>query len=304
MEYYKLSNGNLMPKIGLGTDDVLFSRRLKKSNNKYIQMALSIYQQHILRPYLNNKLSLSIEDAIRDGYYLIDTSASYANEASIGKAIKHSGIKREKFFLTSRVTNKQQYARQVRQSFFASLKNLNVDYLDLYMFHWPVTDYYLETSVEMEKLYEEGYVKNLGFANCHQHHIKSILDICHIRPVVNQVEIHPLFTQKPLIEFCKKEGIQIEAYSPLAQNNDRLRNNRILKQLADKYGKTIQQIILRWHIQNGVVPIPRSTNKKRLRENIDIFDFSLCDQEMSKIDGININSRLRYDPDNCDFTSL
>ena len=304
MEYISLSNGNKMPKIGLGTDDVLFVRKLRSSDNRYVRRLLSIYHQRVLKPYLNHQLSNSIADAIRMGYRLIDTSASYSNEGAIGRAIKVSGVKREDMFITTRVNNQQQYAHKVREAFYNSLENFGLEYVDLYMFHWPVTDYFLDTWKEMEKLYDEGLVKNLGFANCHQHHIEEILRVCNVKPVVNQVEIHPLFTQKPLIEYCKSQGIQVEAYSPIAQNNDRLRRNRVLNGLAAKYGKSIYQIMLRWHIENGVIPIPRSTNDNRMKQNIDVFDFSLTKEEVMAIDGININSRLRYDPDNCDFTML
>ena len=304
MEYWQLSNGNRMPKIGLGTDDVLFVRKLRTSDNRYIRKILSIYHHRLLKPFLNYQLSNSIAAAFRMGYRLIDTSAAYSNEAAIGRAIKVSGIDRKDIFVTTRVTNQQQFAHRVREAFFQSLEKLGLDYVDLYMFHWPVTGYFLDTWKEMERLYDEGLVKNLGFANCHQHHIEDILKICKVKPVVNQFEIHPLFTQKPLIEYCKSHGIQVEAYSPIAQNNDRLRRNRTLHSLADKYNKTTMQIILRWHIENGVIPIPRSTNLQRLKQNIDVFDFSLTPEEVVSIDNININSRLRYDPDNCDFTLL
>lgn len=304
MEYIQLSNCNRIPKIGLGTDDVLFVRKLRSSDNRYINRLLGIYHHRILKPYLNHQLSNSIADAIKMGYRLIDTSAAYNNETAIGRAIRISGVKREEIFVTTRVTNQQQFARKVREAFYRSLENFGLDYVDLYMFHWPVTDYFLDTWREMEKLYEEGVVRNLGFANCHQHHIEEILKICKVRPVINQFEVHPLFSQKPLIDYCKSQGIQPEAYSPIAQNNDRLRKNRTLHALASKYGKTIHQIMLRWHIENGVIPIPRSTNEKRMRQNIDVFDFSLSKEEIESIDKININSRLRYDPDNCDFTLL
>lgn len=304
MEYKKLSNGNQIPSIGLGTDDVLFVRKLAHSDIVLIRKAQSFYYSRILRRYLTYKLTNSISDAIKMGYRLIDTSAAYNNEEAIGKAIVKSGVKREDLFITTRVTNRQQYAKKVRDSFFNSLKKLQLEYVDLYMIHWPVTDIYLDTWREMEKLCKEGYIKNLGVANCHKHHIEAILNMCEIRPVLNQVEIHPLFTQKPLIDYCKTQGIQVEAYSPIAQNNDRLRNNKILRGLADKYGKSMQQIILRWHIENGVIPVPRSTNLKRLQQNISVFDFNLTQEEIKKIDSININSRLRYDPDNCDFTTL
>lgn len=304
MEYLELSNGNLMPKLGLGTDDVLFVRRFHTPNNKFLKRLSLAYRYRVLKPYYNYLLSESITQAINMGYRLIDTSSAYQNECSIGRAIRKSGINRSELFITTRVTNRDQFLHRVRDSFFESLKNLGLEYVDLYQFHWPVTDEYLQTWKEMEKLYKEGYIKNLGVANCHQHHIKSILDICEIAPVVNQVEVHPLFTQKPLINYCKSNGIQVEAYSPIAQNNDRLRRNRVLNGLAKKYGKSLQQIILRWHIDNGVIPIPRSTNFNRLHSNLDVFDFSLTSEEISSIDAININSRLRYDPDNCDFTLL
>lgn len=304
MEYTKLSNGFQMPKIGLGTDDVLFVRKLMTSTNKYINKGLDLYHRDILKPYLNLKLSNSIAYAIKNGYRLIDTSSAYDNEKAIGRAIIKSGIPRKDLFITSRCTNKDQYNHCVRDSFFRSLHNFGLEYIDLYMFHWPVTDYFLDTWHEMEKLQKEGYIRSLGVANCHKHHLEEIINNCDIKPVVNQIEIHPLFTQKDLIAYCISQNIQVEAYSPIAQNNDRICCNKVLNACAIKYGKSMQQIILRWHIQNGIIPIPRSTNRNRLCKNIDIFDFSLTDDEMKHIDAININSRLRYDPDNCDFTQL
>ena len=267
MEYITLLNGNKMPSIGLGTDDVLFVRRLWKSDNRFLQKILNIYHYRILKPYLDNQLSNSIAEAIKMGYRLIDTSSAYRNERAIGRAIRKSRVKREDLFVTTRVTNKQQYSKKVREAFFESLEKLGLEYVDLYMIHWPVTDYYLDTWREMEKLYEEGFVKNLGCANCHEHHLEEIFKICKIAPVVNQFEIHPLFSQKNLIGYCKSKGIQPEAYSPIAQNNDRLRGNRVLTEIANKYGKSIFQVMLRWHIENGVIPIPRSTNSKRMHDN-------------------------------------
>lgn len=308
MEYLKLSNGYEMPKIGLGTDDVIFVRRLrgklKTSKNRYINRLLGIYHYRVLRPYENWKLSNSICDAIKMGYRLIDTSSAYNNEKAIGRAIRKSGVPREEMFITSRCTNQDQYKGKVRESFLNSLSNFGLDYVDLYMFHWPVPDHFIDTWRELEKLQKEGYVRSLGVANCHKHHLEEIINNCEVKPVVDQFEVHPLFTQKELIAYCKSQCIQVEAYSPLAQNNDRLRKNRVLNGCAEKYGKNLQQIILRWHIQNGVIPIPRSTNHERMKSNVDVFDFELTEEEMKAIDAININSRLRYDPDNCDFTLL
>ena len=235
---------------------------------------------------------------------MIDTSASYNNEKSIGNAIAKSGIPRSEIFVTTRVTNGQQYRNEVRDSFFKSLQLLGLEYIDLYQFHWPVPDLFLSTWKEIERLYKEGYVKAIGVANCHQHHLEEIFNVCEIQPMVNEIEVHPLFSQKPLINYCKAHSIRVEAYTPLARNDERLKRNRVLLGLAEKYGKTPLQIILRWHIENGVVPIPRSTNIDRLRQNIEVFDFHLSEEEVKSIDHININSRLRYDPDNCDFPLL
>lgn len=293
-----------MPRIGLGTDDVFYLRKLRTSKNRYVSFLLRQYQQRILKPRLENRLAETISQAIRMGYRLIDTSAAYHNEAAIGKGIRKSGVPREDLFITTRVTNWQQTNRKVREGLMQSLKLLGLDYVDLYQFHWPVTGYYLDTWKEIEELYKEGYVKAIGVANCHQHHLEEIFKICEIPPMVNEVEVHPLFSQKPLIEYCGSKGIRVEAYTPLARNDERLRKNRILLGLAEKYHKTPLQIILRWHIENGVIPIPRSTNPRRLQQNIDVFGFHLTKEEIESIDSININSRLRFDPDNCDFTIL
>lgn len=299
-----LSNGNYIPRMGLGTDDVFFINPPHTGSNKFTKKIWGAYNYRIKKPLLDREMSQKIAAAIKSGYRLIDTSAAYNNEHSIGQAVKMSGVARDEMFLTTRCTNKAQFNHSVRDEFMNSLRALGVDYIDLYMFHWPVNGLFLETWRVMEELYEEGLVKNLGFANCHPHHIEEILNICKVRPVLNQVEIHPLFTQKPLIEFCKSEGIQVEAYSPLAKNDDRLRSNRIIGSLAEKYGKSRTQIIIRWHIENGVIPVPRSMNENRMVHNFNVFDFSLTSDEVAAIDSININSRLRYDPDNCDFTLL
>lgn len=302
--YFVLANGNRIPKLGLGTDDVFFINPPRHSNNKVINKFLNAYNYRILKPYLNSIMAKRFVKAFRAGYRLIDTSAAYNNEKSIGDAIRMSGIPREEFFVTSRCTNHSQFENKVRESFFLSLKKFGLDYLDLYMFHWPVTNYYLDTWKELESLYKKGYIRNLGVANCNIHHLQELLSVCNIKPVINQIEVHPLFTQKKLIGFCKEQGIQVEAYSPLAKNDDRLRHNRVIGTLAEKYGKSRSQIIIRWHIDNGIIPIPRSMHVCRMIQNLDVFDFKLLQDEVEAIDAININSRLRYDPDNCDFTLL
>ena len=246
----------------------------------------------------------AIENALHLGYRLIDYSAAYGDGQLLMEAIQKSGVRREELFITTRVSNRAQREGRVREELTSFLKTMKLDDVDLLQFHWPVTDLYLDTWREMEKLHEEGLVKHLGVANCHQHHLEELFKMCKYRPEVGQFEIHPLFTQKPLIEYYRTQGILVEAYTPLARYDDRLVRLPLLKRLERKYNKTFVQIILRWHVQNGVIPLVRSMSRHHQQENIDIFDFELSDEDMKAIDGININSRLRYDPDNCDFSIL
>ncbi len=252
---------------------------------------------------VNNKIN-AIANSIKNGYRLIDYSASYVRESMIGEAILRSGISREKLFLISKSSNRNQYDGNIRDSFMNTLKAYRTDYIDLYMFHWPVTDHYIKTYKEIERLYKEGHVKAIGVCNCHIHHLQKILNECTIVPAVDMFEVHPLFTQKPLIDFCESHKIRVMAYTPMAINDYRLFSNPILKSLSLKYNKSIPQVILRWHIQQGRIPIPHSNHSNRQKENIDIFDFELTNDELLSIDSININSRLRYDSDNLDFTSI
>jgi len=246
----------------------------------------------------------AICDAIGLGYRFIDYSAAYGREDLLNKAIKSSGVDRKDLFLTTRISNQAQYANEVRKEFFTSLKKYGTEYIDILMFHWPVKDHFISTWEEMIRLKEDGYCKSIGVANCNIHHINEIIKQFGVIPAINQVEIHPLFTQKELVRYCQNNGIVVEAYTPLARFDERMIRLPLLKKISAKYGKSIAQIILRWHIQNKIIPVFRSMNKKRMEENLGVFDFNLSLQEMQLIDGININSRLRYDPDNCDFTIL
>lgn len=192
----------------------------------------------------------------------------------------------------------------MRDSFFDQLHGFGTEYFDILMFHWPVTNHFEQTWMEMLKLKEEGYCRVLGVANCHQHHLERIKEISGEYPEINQVEIHPLFTQSVLREYCKERKILVQAYTPTARQDDRLMNPPLMNNLAEKYGRDKTQIILKWHIQNGVYPVFRSLNRKHIKDNMNIFDFIIEDEDMKKINAMNINSRLRYDPDNCDFTRL
>lgn len=297
MNYFKLNNNIEVPQLCFGPGMVSMS--LHHSHTLYGKLSYKVEYKLQERKYFN-----AIMSAINMGYTFIDHSIAYGHEELIAKAIKYSNEKRDNLILTTRISNQAQYTRNIRETFFKYLQKLGTDYIDLLMFHWPVTGYYLDTWKEMVKLKEEGYCRILGVANCNKHHIETIITNSDELPLINQVEIHPLFTQKTLVKYCKEKGIQIEAYTPLARFDERITRLPLLRKLCFKYNKTLAQLILKWHIQNGIIPVFRSLNNKRLMENINIFDFELSNEDMEAIDSININSRLRYDPDNCDFSIL
>jgi diketogulonate reductase-like aldo/keto reductase len=305
MQTFKCAGGYKIPQIGFGPGIVGYSAKMSKQRSRLVSFLLRRYKRLAISHYYRDRHYVNaISQALEMGYRLLDYSAAYKNEHLIGQAIRKSGVNRGDLFITTRVSNKAQSNHYVREEFFQGLKKMGLEYVDLLQFHWPVTGYFLDTWREMEKLYEEGYVKHLGVANCHQHHIEEILKICKYRPEVAQFEIHPLFSQKPLIEYYQSQGIQVEAYTPIARYDDRLVRLPLIHQIAKRYNKTFVQVILRWHIQNGVIPLVRSMSLRHQQENLDVFDFELSAEDMSLIDGININSRLRYDPDNCDFNIL
>lgn len=294
-----LSNGVEIPSIGNGPAGIGYSPKPIKRT-----LFNRIYNKFIGKTILRQKYVNAVSNSFKTGFTLLDNSAAYHNEEYVYKAIKKSGIERKDLFITTRCSNQAQFAGNVREEFFKSLKALHTDYVDLYQFHWPVTNRYIETWNEIVELYKEGYCRSIGVANCHQHHIEELIKKSGFVPHINQIEIHPLFTQKPLIEYCKSKNIQVEAYTAIARFDDRLMRLPLLKNIAKKYNKTVVQVILRWHIQNGIIPLVRSLNPARQLENISVFDFELTKEEMLAIDGININARVRYDPDNCDFTIL
>lgn len=293
-----------IPLIGFGPGGAGYTPKMKKQYKSLGKLFHNRVTDKINSIIVCRKYVSAIENALKLGYRLIDYSSAYGDGKLLQKAIVKSGVKREDLFITTRVSNRAQREGRVREEFMTFLKNMNLGYVDLLQFHWPVTDLYLETWREMERLYDEGYVKHLGVANCHQHHLEEIYRICKHRPEVGQFEIHPLFTQKPLIQYYKDNGMVVEAYTPIARYDDRLVRLPLLKKLEKKYNKTFVQIILRWHVQNGVIPLVRSMSKEHQLENFSIFDFELSPEDMAAIDSININSRLRYDPDNCDFSIL
>ncbi|MCR8635192.1 aldo/keto reductase [Paenibacillus radicis (ex Xue et al. 2023)] len=245
----------------------------------------------------------AVKSAIKQGYRSIDTAAIYDNEKSVGQgiheAIVETRIAREDLFITSKVWNADLGYESTLAAYETSLNKLGLDYLDLYLIHWPVEGKYTESWRALETLYKEGRVKAIGVSNFQIHHIEKLMKTAAIKPMVNQVELHPQLTQNELISFCKEHGIQVEAWSPLMQGQ--LLDHPVLQEIANKHNKSIAQIILRWDLQHGIVTIPKSTKEHRIIENSAVFDFELSKEDIARIDGLNQNHRVGPDPDNFDF---
>ncbi|MEH6991685.1 aldo/keto reductase [Neobacillus drentensis] len=245
----------------------------------------------------------AVKFAIKQGYRSIDTAAIYGNEEGVGQAIREAmteyGIKRADLFITSKVWNADLGYKSTIEAYETSLRKLGLDYLDLYLIHWPVEDKYVEAWRALETIYKEGKVKAIGVSNFQVHHLQYLMKDAEIKPMVNQVEYHPRLTQQEVKTFCDKNDIQFEAWSPLMQGQ--LFDNPLLKEIANRYNKTVAMVILRWDIQNGVITIPKSTKELRIIENSTIFDFELTKEDMEQINNLNQNHRVGPDPDNIDF---
>jgi diketogulonate reductase-like aldo/keto reductase len=267
----KLNNGVEMPMFGLG---VFLSKEGDEVEN-------------------------AVKVALQNGYRHIDTAAIYKNERGVGNAIKASGVAREDIFITSKVWNTDQGYETTLAAFHASLEKLQTDYLDLYLVHWPKGKRSVETWKALEELYKKGSVKAIGVSNFLVHHLDEFLPNCKVVPAVNQYEFHPELLQPDLLEYCKKRGIQPEAWSPIMKG--RVNEVPLMQELAAKYGKTPVQVVLRWDIQKGVVTIPKSVTPERIISNADIFDFELSGADMLKIDGLDKNGRIGFHPDEIPF---
>ncbi|WP_127593742.1 aldo/keto reductase [Paenibacillus lautus] len=236
----------------------------------------------------------SVKSAIAAGYRSIDTAAIYGNEEGVGQAIRESGVSRDELFITTKVWNDDQGYEKTLQAFETSRKKLGLDIVDLYLVHWPGKDKYLDTWKALIHLQKEGLVRSIGVSNFQIRHLQHIIEETGVVPVVNQVELHPLLSQKELLGYARENHIVLEAWSPLMQGN---LDQPVLAQIAEKYGKTTAQVILRWDIQNGVIVIPKSIKEHRIRENAGIFDFELSAEDMAAIDGLNQNKRFGSNPD-------
>ncbi|PWK08427.1 aldo/keto reductase [Tumebacillus permanentifrigoris] len=240
----------------------------------------------------------AVKSALATGYRSLDTAAIYGNEEGVGRAIKESGVPREEIFITTKVWNANQGYESTLAAFEESMQKLGLEYLDLYLIHWPKGEKSKDTWRAMEQLYKDGRVRAIGVSNFHVHHLQDLLADATVVPAVNQVEYHPLLNQTELRAFCREHKIQLEAWSPLMQGNLDL---PILTELAQKYGKSAAQIVLRWDLQNEVVTIPKSITPSRIAENAQVFDFELSADDMAALSELNENRRFGPDPDNFDF---
>jgi diketogulonate reductase-like aldo/keto reductase len=266
----KLNTGDMMPEIGFGT--------WKISNQ--------------------NDAKKAVKTAIKVGYKLIDTAKIYGNEEGVGEGIKEGGVDREELFVTTKLWNDDQGYESGLKAFDESLKRLGLEYVDLYLIHWPGTDRRAEAWKALQEIQTQGLAKNIGVSNYTVRHLEEVLSSSKVVPAVNQIEFHPFIyeDQKEVLEYCKKNKIVVEAYSPLARARDM--ENTTLHAIAVRHGKTIAQVMLRWAIQHGTVPIPKSTNPGRTKENIEVFDFDLAEEEMNTINRLSTNKRVTWDPTN------
>lgn len=251
-------------------------------------LGLGVYDMH------EQEAERAVADAIEIGYRLIDTASLYGNEKEIGNAIRATGIKRSELFVTTKVGNGDQGYDSTLRAFDTSMQKLNIDYIDLYLVHWPIRGKRKDTWKALEKLLAEKRVKAIGVANYLVPFLEELKEYANVVPAVDQVEFSPYLFLKDLLSYCNTHSIQLQAYTPLIRGK-KFNDPRLLK-LAAKYIKTPAQLILRWNIQHGVSPIPKSSNKERLKENFDIFDFNINEEDMLAMDQLNENYRVVDDP--------
>jgi methylglyoxal/glyoxal reductase len=246
-----------------------------------------------------DEVEQAVRAALDTGYRSIDTAALYDNERGVGRAMRASGIPREDIFLTTKVWNDDMRAQRTLAAFDESLERLGTDYVDLYLVHWPVAVFYKETWKALEEIYASGRAKSIGVSNFTIGQLEDLLVESEVVPAVNQIEFHPLLVQADLLVFCASHDIRVEAWSPLMRG--RILEHETILEIAGKYEKTTAQIILRWDLQHGVVTIPKSVHAERIKENADIFDFTLSEADMQALDALDAGERVGPDPDNFDF---
>lgn len=252
----------------------------------------------VFRAANGSEVEQAIHWALEAGYRHIDTAAIYENEEGVGRAIASSGIPREEIFVTTKLWNSDQ-GKNAARALEQSLSKLKLDYVDLYLIHWPVKDKFKESWSVLETLYQQGKARAIGVSNFMEHHLRDLMNECDVVPMVNQCEFHPRLVQPELLKYCRDNKIQYEAWSPIMKG--RLEGIDAIEELSAAYGKTPAQIVLRWDLQHRVVTIPKSVHRERILENANIFDFELSPQDMARIDGLDKGERIGPDPDNFDF---
>jgi len=235
-----------------------------------------------------------VEEAIEVGYRSIDTAASYMNEEAVGAAIRNCGVKRAELFVTTKLWVQDHEYDDTLRAFDTSMAKLGLDYLDLWLIHKPYGNYYAAWRA-MERLYKEGRIRAIGVTSFSNDRLIDLVIHNEVRPAVNQIETHPFFVQEAANLFMKKENIQHEAWAPFAEGHNDIFRHPVIADIAQKYGKSVGQVILRWHIQHGVVVIPKTVHKERMVENISVFDFALTDEEMARISALDLGRSAAYD---------
>ena len=263
----KLQDGNVMPQLGLGV--------WKAGNDEVVS---------------------AIHKALEVGYRSIDTAAAYKNEDGVGTALASAGVPRDELFITTKLWNDDQ--KRPREALQESLEKLQLDFVDLYLMHWPVPaiDHYVDAWKGMIELQKEGLVKSIGVCNFQVHHLQRLIDETGIAPVINQIELHPTWQQREVVAFCKEHGIAVEAYSPMARGADLKAGNGTIARIAEAHEVSPAQVILRWHIENGTIIIPKSVHSERQRQNLDLFGFALTLDEHAAIDALDGPERAGHDP--------
>ncbi|MBT1181261.1 aldo/keto reductase [Bifidobacterium sp. CP2] len=267
-----LNNGTVIPQVGLG-----------------------VFQTPDGETTVN-----AVTAALEAGYRHIDTAMIYGNEASVGEGLRRSGVPRDDVFVTTKLWNDDIRARRGRDAFEESLDRLGLDYVNLYLIHWPA-DGWNQAWDDLQAIYATGRAKAIGVSNFERHHLEELLAHTDVRPAVDQIESSPQFANRELIDFAHAQGIDVEAWSPLGGTGGGLLADPRLKEIGERYGKSAAQVVIRWHIQRGVVVLPKSTHAERIRQNIDVFDFTLTDADMAAIDAIDTGKRNGADPDHFDF---